>query len=86
MRCHRFPGGVFCTHGDGVIHEIPNGISSVWRFEFSDRFGPVLVGKDGVPLKTQPSERSWFWPAFEKWLRARRATEPPSTEKRLEIR
>jgi hypothetical protein len=72
VTCTKFAGGVVCQHGDGVIHEIPAGLGKAWRFEFSRMFGPVLVGKNGDPLKSQPPERSRFWPEFEKWLQARR--------------
>lgn len=38
-----------------------------WRFEFSDRFGPVVLRKDGEPAARQPGENSPFWSAFEFW-------------------
>ena len=40
-----------------------------WSFEFSDRFGPVLLDKDGEPLRRQPiSPRHPFWKPFNAWL------------------
>lgn len=39
-----------------------------FRFEFHDFLGPTVVGKHGDPMKVQPSERSPFWPALERWL------------------
>jgi hypothetical protein len=45
-----------------------------WTFEFSDRFGPLLIGKDGMPLDQQPMlERDPFWIPFRGWLAARAA-------------
>lgn len=40
-----------------------------WRFDFSERFGPLLLSKTtGMPLKRQPDREDHpFWPAFEKW-------------------
>lgn len=39
------------------------------RFEFSRRFGPLLVDEDGRELDKQPtSERDAFWVPFNAWL------------------
>jgi hypothetical protein len=85
MTCHRYAGGVVCLGGPD--HEVTDARGKVWRFEFHEYLGPTVLRKDGSPYKRiGPPEGSSFWPAFEKWLRARRATEPPSTEPRLEIR
>lgn len=40
-----------------------------YLFEFSDRFGPVLVDMFGEPREHQPvSESHPFWKPFELWL------------------
>ena len=41
-----------------------------WRFEFSERFGPILLNKNDTPKAQQPDERSPFWPVFQRWLDA----------------
>lgn len=39
-----------------------------YRFEFSERFGPLLLNKDDTPKKDQPvSERDPFWRIFDRW-------------------
>lgn len=43
-----------------------------WRFEFSEYGGPLVLGRNGDPLRKQPPERSPFWPAFAVWLAARK--------------
>lgn len=40
-----------------------------WSFEFSDRFGPVVLIKDEEPAARQPtSPRNPFWRPFNAWL------------------
>jgi hypothetical protein len=40
-----------------------------WSFEFSDRFGPILLNKDGEPRALQPiSPKHPFWRPFNAWL------------------
>lgn len=44
----------------------------LWRWEFSEMFGPLFVDKRGGPLKVQPmDERHPAWVPFEEWLTAR---------------
>ena len=38
-----------------------------YRFEDSDRFGPLLLKKKGEPAVNQPTERSPFWKAHHLW-------------------
>jgi hypothetical protein len=38
-----------------------------YRFEFSKRFGPLLLGKRGQTLTTLPPVRSAFWKALQLW-------------------
>lgn len=40
-----------------------------YRFDFSDRFGPLVLGADGQPLENQPGPRSPFWMAATTWVR-----------------
>lgn len=41
-----------------------------WRFEDSDRFGPIFIKKNGDPLASQYlAERSPFWRAHRLWRR-----------------
>jgi hypothetical protein len=44
-------------------------------FEDSDRFGPLLLRKDGMPLENQPRERHPFWKAHRAWVKQGRRTE-----------
>ncbi len=38
-------------------------------FDYSDRFGPLLIDEEGNPLEKQPiSERHAFWAPFSIWL------------------
>lgn len=46
-----------------------------YRFEDSDRFGPVLINKNGSEAKAQPGGRSPFWRAHRIWRRQGRRTE-----------
>ena len=47
-----------------------------WRFEDSDRFGPLLINRRGEPLSNPyPPERSRFWRAHRIWVRQGRRTE-----------
>ncbi len=40
----------------------------LYRWEFSEMFGPTLIGKNGDPLKNQPINESHdFWTAFTPW-------------------
>lgn len=41
----------------------------LWRWEFSEMFGPLFVDKKGDPLRVQPiSEKHAAWQPFEHWL------------------
>jgi hypothetical protein len=51
----------------------------VYRFDFDERFGPLVLGYSGKPLGTQPGERHEFWTAFEAWHDARRGLPPKCT-------
>lgn len=38
-----------------------------FRFEDSDRFGPLLVLRNGAEARHQPPEKSPFWRAYSLW-------------------
>lgn len=40
-----------------------------YTFDFSERFGPAVIGKRGNILATQPSGRNPFWRAVSWWVR-----------------
>ena len=40
-----------------------------YRFEFSKRFGPTMIGKKGQTIETTPPIRSPFWRALELWCK-----------------
>lgn len=51
-----------------------------YRFEDSDRFGPVLINKGGSVSERQPSERSPFWRLHHLWRKqGRRLAEDGAT-------
>ena len=62
--------GIFLdAWGDGPL--LIRWQNRVWRFEFSDMFGPSLLTKDGEIAEHQPvSEQDPFWEPFERWFRA----------------
>ena len=39
----------------------------VWRFEEHGFFGPLVLRRDGAPVKRQPGVRSPFWAAYAAW-------------------
>lgn len=44
------------------------------RFEFTQRFGPVVLDRYGDPKEKQPiTENHPFWKPFNTWLAAHRA-------------
>ena len=46
-----------------------------YRFEDSDRFGPLIILKNGNPAVNQPGKRSSFWDAHWAWRNQGRRTE-----------
>jgi len=53
----------FTDFSDLVI-ETPDGET---RFEFSKRFGPLLIGKSGRTIDRLPAQRDKFWAALHWW-------------------
>lgn len=52
----------------------------VWIFEDSDRFGPLILRKDGIPAKRQPGDQSPFWEPHSLWYsQGRRLAEDGKT-------
>jgi hypothetical protein len=41
----------------------------VWAFDYSDRFGPLWLKKDGTERKSQNPNKA-VWKAFEQWQAA----------------
>ncbi|MCC6970460.1 MAG: hypothetical protein IT434_09585 [Phycisphaerales bacterium] len=39
----------------------------VFRFEFSKRFGPLMIGKRGRTIDNYPPLKSPFWDALQAW-------------------
>ncbi|MDR3495344.1 MAG: hypothetical protein P4L82_12155 [Ancalomicrobiaceae bacterium] len=59
-------GDHFDAWGAGPFEIIADG--KRWRFEDSDRFGPLIIDQNGDPLLQQPKERSPFWAAHAQWV------------------
>ena len=62
-------GAGFCLDGWGVGPFVIDAGGPVYRFEDSDRFGPLLLTKRDMPATNQPGERSPFWKAHRLWKR-----------------
>lgn len=60
-------GCVCILRGDPDTYQLRVG-GRIFRFEFSDLFGPLVVGKRDQEIK-QPGEKSSFWPAVTLWKR-----------------
>lgn len=43
-----------------------------FTFEDSDRFGPLILDRRGMPADDQPPERSKFWMPYHMWLKGGR--------------
>jgi hypothetical protein len=75
MKCIHFGNAI--VSGPDVIDVTVTGASgNVYRFDFDERFGPLVLDRRGKPLGTQPGERHEFWTAFEAWHDARRGLPP----------
>ena len=68
-------GDGFCLdHWGAGPFTITAGGKTEYRFEDSDRFGPLLLTKKDMPAENQPGERSPFWKAHRLWKRQGRRT------------
>jgi hypothetical protein len=58
-----------------------------WFFEFSDRFGPVILrASDMEPADRQPiKESDPFWRPFQSWMKGGKKTRPIRNRKGLAI-
>ena len=58
-----------------------DGAAKKWRFEDHPYCGPIVVGKNGDPLETQPAESSPFWKAVQLWYdQGKRTTDTKTGE------
>jgi len=59
-----------CGAGRNDLHDLRiKVLGKEYIFDFSERFGPLLVKKNGDPCVNQPvSERHPFWKGFTPWL------------------
>lgn len=46
-----------------------------YSFEDCDRFGPLLLRRNGSPLENQPGERHAFWKGYTPWRHQGRRVE-----------
>jgi hypothetical protein len=68
--------GSVCIDSWGVGPFVIDAGGKSFRFEDSDRFGPLLISKRGEQLKNPyPAERSPFWRAHRIWVRQGRRLE-----------
>jgi hypothetical protein len=61
---------VICVYpppGSVKVVEVKTIYGKTWKFEFDERFGPLFIGKNGMPLVNQPKVTSAAWAAFEDW-------------------
>ncbi len=65
--------GILCV-GEPGQYLIRDG-ENQWRFEWSDRWGPLRVSKDGRTAG-QPSWRSRFWTVTTIWAKQGKRTQP----------
>lgn len=62
-----------CSFVDAADQEIMVGGRKVC-FDYSDRFGPLVLNEDGTEADKQPVDESDpFWPPFNAWLTEWRA-------------
>lgn len=65
-----------CTFSEPEDYRITDG-TTVWHFDWSERFGPSLTnGKGDILSKPWPAERSAFWRCFHLWLNQGKRWEP----------
>lgn len=58
-------GFILCSFSDGGIYRINVG-GRLYHFDFSERFGPTVVGGRGQEVK-QPGHKNDFWRAVSLW-------------------
>lgn len=53
----------------GPFQKIVDSTGKEWFFEMHSYCGPVVLKKDGDPMKNQPNEKSDFWEVVSRWVR-----------------
>lgn len=69
---------VCILHG-GPERILIDGKGKKWHFEDHPFCGPVVIGKNGDPLETQPEESSPFWKAVQLWYDQGKRIRDPKT-------
>ena len=67
-----------CVLQGGPERIIIDGKGKKWRFEDHPYCGPMVVGKNGDPVK-EPPENSPFWDAVNLWYAQGKRTSDPKT-------
>lgn len=67
MTCTHVGGAILCITSEGTFRMNVRGEKYV--FDFSDRFGPSVLNKNGSEKAQQPSSRSLFWEALYHWIK-----------------
>jgi hypothetical protein len=65
-------GDVICIYPPPGSIKFGEGIDrngKLWKWEFTDRFGPLFLRKDGEPMVNQPiHENHPAWEPFREWF------------------
>ncbi|KKL85738.1 hypothetical protein LCGC14_1951750 [marine sediment metagenome] len=67
MTCIHSHGAILCVTSEGTFKL--NVLGEEYVFDFSDRFGPSVLNKNGSEKAQQPNSRSLFWEALYHWIR-----------------
>ena len=65
MTCIHYRGAILCDTSEGTFKMKVLGEEYV--FDFSERFGPSALNKNGSEKAQQPNSRSLFWEALYHW-------------------
>lgn len=69
-----------CTFSEPEDYRITDG-STVWHFDWSERFGPSLTnGKGDILSRPWPGQKSPFWRCFGLWSNQGKRWEPSGTK------
>jgi hypothetical protein len=64
---------IYPPPGSVDVVEVKTIYGKTWKFEFSERFGPLFIRPDDMPYVNQPKVTSAAWAAFEDWLDEQKA-------------
>lgn len=66
MRCERIGNAIvsFCSDPGDYRIKVDG---KIYTFEFSDRFGPIVLNRRGDPMSKQPGPKNKFWWAVSSW-------------------